>query len=262
MLVIGERINGMFKDVGKAIVDKDKATIQNLATQQVAGGADVLDVNVGPSSSNQVEAMKWLVQTIQEVANVPLALDSTKPEVIEAGLKLAKGKSMVNSITADPDKMEALIPMAKEHNARLIGLTLDSKGIPRDRFQRSEFAAMIITTCTEKGFDLGDLYLDPIVLPTNVAQPQGIEVLESIREIKLLHSPPPKTVVGLSNISQGTKHKSMINRTFLAMAITMGLDAAIMDPMDEDLMNTMITTELLLNKNIYCNSFLQAYRKK
>ena len=96
MLVIGERINGMFKDVGKAIADKDKATIQDLAKKQLAGGADVLDVNVGPASANAIDAMKWLVETIQEVTNVPLALDSTKADVIEAGLKLCKEKAIIN----------------------------------------------------------------------------------------------------------------------------------------------------------------------
>ncbi len=262
MLVIGERVNGMFDAVGKAIANKDKEVIQNLAKQQVGAGADILDVNTGPAAVNQVDAMKWLVETIQEVVEVPLSLDSTKPEVIEAGLKLAKKKALINSTTADPEKMDTLIPMAKEYKAGLIGLTMDKKGIPRDRSQRSEFAAQIVTTCQDMGLDLDDLYLDPVILPVNVTQPQAVEVLEAIREIRLLSAPPPKTTVGLSNISQGTKDRSLINRTFLAMAIGMGLDAAIMDPLDKDLMDAMITAELLMNKNIYCDSYLEAYRRK
>ncbi len=262
MLVIGERINGMFDAVGKAIANKDKEVIQNLAKQQVEAGADTLDVNTGPAAANQVDAMKWLVEAIQEAVDVPLSLDSTKPEVIEAGLKLAKKKALINSTTADPEKMDALIPMAKEYKARLIGLTMDKKGIPRDRSQRSEFAAQIVTICQDMGLDLDDLYLDPVILPVNVTQPQAVEVLEAIREIRLLSVPPPKMLVGLSNISQGMKDRSLINRTFLAMAIGMGLEAAIMDPLDKDLMDAMITAELLLNKNIYCDSYLEAYRRK
>lgn len=262
MLVIGERINGMYKDVAAAIKNKDSQVIQNLAQDQLAGGACMLDVNVGPASSDAHEAMKWLTQTIQEVVDVPLVFDSTKPSVIEEGLKLAKRKAMINSTTADKAKMDVLIPMAKQYNASLIGLTMDKKGIPRDRTQRSEFAALILTACSQAGLNLEDVYLDPIILPINVTQAQALEVLEALREFKLLSDPVPKTVVGLSNVSQGTQMRSLINRTFLVMAQSQGLDAAILDPMDKELMDLMITGELILNKNIYCDSYLDAYRKK
>jgi 5-methyltetrahydrofolate corrinoid/iron sulfur protein methyltransferase len=114
----------------------------------------------------------------------------------------------------------------------------------------------------EAGIPVEDIYLDPIILPVNVTQPQALEALESIREFKILSDPPPKTVVGLSNISQGTDKRNLINRIFLVMAIANGLDAAIVDPMDKELMDAVITAELLLNKHIYCDSFLDAYRKK
>ncbi len=262
MLVIGERINGMFKDVGKAIANKDKTVIQKLAKDQVVAGAGMLDVNVGPAAADAVSAMKWLVETIQEVVDVPLALDSTKPQVIEEGLKLAKSKTMINSTTADKEKLDILLPMAKQYGASLIGLTMGKSGIPRDRNERSEFAAQIVSACMEADIDLEDLYLDPIILPVNVAQPQAMEVLESIREFRLLSDPAPKTVVGLSNVSQGTENRSLINRTYLVMAIASGLDAAILDPLDKELMDGVITAEVLLNKHIYCASYLDAYRKK
>lgn len=262
MLVIGERINGMFQDVGKAVAHKNKAAIRDLAKKQVAAGAGMLDVNVGPAAQDAVSAMQWLVETIQEVADVPLALDSTKAEVIEAGLKLTKKKALINSTTAAQKKLDVLLPLAKQYGAGLIGLTMGEKGIPRDKNERSEFAAQIVSACIESGIDLQDVYLDPIILPVNVAQPQAKEVLESIREFSLLSDPPPKTVVGLSNASQGTDQRSLINRTFLVMAIGAGLNAAIVDPLDKELMDGMITAELILNKNIYCASFLTAYRKK
>ncbi len=262
MLVIGERINGMFKDVAGAIANKDKAVIQKLAKDQVASGAGMLDVNVGPAVADAIGAMKWLVEIIQEVVNTPLALDSTKPQVIEEGLKLVKNKAMINSTTADKEKLDVLLPMAKQYGSSLIGLTMDKSGIPRDRHQRSEFAAQIVSACMEAGIGVEDLYLDPIILPVNVAQSQAIEVLESIRESKLLSDPAPKTVVGLSNVSQGTENRSLINRTFLIMAQAQGLDAAILDPLDKELMDGMITAELLLNRHIYCDSYLDAYRKR
>ncbi len=262
MLVIGERINGMFKDVGKAIADKDKAIIQDLAKKQLECGADVLDVNVGPASADPVDAMKWLVETIQEVSDVSLALDSTKANVIEAGLKLCKKKAIINSTTAKKEKLDILIPLAHEYKANIIGLTMGPTGIPRDRHERSGFAAEIITAAMVAGLPIDDIYLDPIILPVNVAQPQSVEVLEAIREFQMLSDPAPKTVLGLSNVSQGTDDRSLVNRVFLVMAITNGLSAAIVDPMDKALMDAAVTAELLLNKHIYCDSYLDAYRKK
>ncbi|MDB4349351.1 dihydropteroate synthase [Omnitrophica bacterium] len=262
MLVIGELINGMYKNVGNAIKTKDKAVIQDIAKKQVAAGANMLDVNTGPASSDPKNDIKWLIDAIQEAVDVPLALDSTKADVIEEGLKIAKKNALINSATADDEKLNTLLPMAKKYSAKLIGLAMDKKGIPRDRNQRSELALKIVSSCMEQGFPLEDLYIDPVVLPVNVAQPQGLEVLESIKEFKLLSDPPPKTVVGLSNVSQGTKDRSLINRTYLVMAVGFGLSAAIVDPLDRELMDAVITAELLLNKNIYCDSYLDAYKKK
>jgi 5-methyltetrahydrofolate corrinoid/iron sulfur protein methyltransferase len=262
MIIIGELINGMYKNIGEAIKGMDKKTIQDVAVKQMESGANMLDVNTGPASAEPKSAIKWMVEAIQEVVDAPLVLDSTKADVIEEGLKAAKRKAMINSANADDEKLNTLIPMAKKYNASLIGLTMDKKGIPRDRNQRSELALKIVSACMEQGLPLEDLYIDPVVLPVNVAQPQGIEVLESIKEFKLLCDPAPKTVVGLSNISQGTKNRSLINRTFLVMASGFGLSAAIVDPLDRELMDGVITADLLLNKNIYCDSYLDAYRKK
>jgi 5-methyltetrahydrofolate corrinoid/iron sulfur protein methyltransferase len=262
MLVIGERINGMFEDVKKAVATKDVRIIQNLAKKQGEAGAHVLDINVGPASADAAGTMKWLVEVIQDAVSVPLSLDSPNSKVIKSGLEVCKNEVIINSTTGQKEKLDILIPLAMERKASLVGLTMDEKGIPRDANTRSEIAARIITAAMEYGFPLEKLYIDPIILPCNVAQPQAGEVLESIRQIKILSDPPPKTVLGLSNVSQGTKERPLINRIYLIMAINSGLDAAIMDPMDDDLMNAMITAELLLNKNIYCDSFLSAYRKR
>jgi 5-methyltetrahydrofolate corrinoid/iron sulfur protein methyltransferase len=262
MLIIGELINGMYKQIGKAIAEKDKGVIQQAARKQAAQGANMLDVNIGPAAKDPVDAMKWLAETIQEAVDIPLCFDSTKPAAIEAGLKVAKRKAMINSTTADDEKLSILLPMAKKYNAGIIGLTMDKGGVPRDRHKRSELALKIISSSMERGLELGDVYIDPIVLPLNVAQPQAVEVLEAIREIKVISDPPPNTIVGLSNVSQGAQGRSLINRTFLVMAVASGLSAAILDPLDRELMDAMITAELILNKNIYCDSYLEAYRKK
>lgn len=262
MFIIGELINGMYKDIARAIKQKDKSVIQKCALEQIKAGADALDVNCGPASASPLTDIRWLIETIQEVADKPLALDSSKPEVIESGLKVIKNGAVINSTTADEQKLDILVRLAKKYNTRLIGLAISSKGIPQNKDQRLELAAVIVSYCSEQGFPLENLYLDPIVLPVNVAQAQMQDILESIREFKLICEPPAKTIVGLSNVSQGAGNRSLINRTFVTMGIALGLDAAILDPTDTDLMDAAITAELILNKQIYCDSYLEAYRKR
>lgn len=262
MFVIGELINGMYVSIARGIKDKDKAAIQQCALAQIKAGADALDINCGPASKQPLSDIQWLVETVQEVTDKMLVIDSSKPAVIESGLKAVRNKVMINSTTADPEKMEVLIPLAKKYNAKLIGLAMNSKGIPQNKDQRLELAAGIVASCSEADFPIEDLYLDPIAMPVNVSQAQMSDILEVIRDFKIISDPSPKTVVGLSNVSQGTSVRSLINRTFLTMAIGFGLDSAILDPLDSELMDSLITAELILNKQIYCESYLDAYRKK
>ena len=262
MFVIGELINGMYKDIGRAIQAREKEVIQKKALEQVKAGADALDINCGPASSDPINDIQWLVNTVQEVTDKPLCIDSSKPEVIKSGLEVLKNKAIINSTTADQEKLDILIPLAKQYNARLIGLTISKKGIPHNKEQRLELAATILASTQDAGLNAEDIFLDPVVIPVNVAQAQMRDILESIREFKILSTPAPKTVVGLSNVSQGTAQRSLINRTFLVMAAAHGLDAAILDPLDKELMDSAITSGLILNKQIYCDSFLDAYRKK
>lgn len=262
MYIIGELINGMYQAIGKAIKDKDKSVIQKCALDQIRNGCDALDLNCGPASKSPLEDMPWLVETVQAVTDTRLCLDSSKPKVIEAGLRAAKNKVIINSTTATAEKLEAILPLAKQYNTRLIGLTISDKGIPQNKDQRLELAATIIAHCQEAGFSVEELYLDPIVMPVNVAQAQQKDILESIRDFKIISDPAPKTVIGLSNVSQGTSQRPLINRTFLTIAVSFGLDAAILDPLDKELVDAAITAELILNKHIYCDSYLEAQRKK
>jgi 5-methyltetrahydrofolate corrinoid/iron sulfur protein methyltransferase len=262
MFVIGELINGMYLSIAGAIKGKNKEVIKKCALDQIKAGADALDINCGPASKDPVSDIQWLIETIQEATDKTLVLDASKPKVIESGLKVVKNKVIINSTTADPQKMEVLIPLAKKYNAKLIGLAMSAKGIPQNKDQRLELAATIVAACSEADFPIDELYLDPIVLPVKVGQAQIQDILEVIREFKIISEPAPKTVVGLSNVSQGSHLRSLINRTFLTMAIAFGLDAAILDPLDRYLMDSLITAELILNKQIYCDSYIEAYTKK
>ena len=262
MIIIGELINGMYKDVSRAVANRESDIIQHLALEQVKEGASMLDVNMGPYSKDPARDMKWLVETIQAVVEVPLSLDSTKADVIEEGLKIARKRAVINSTSADPERMDIFFGLARKYNAQVIGLAMDKSGVPNSKASRLELAQVLVAKAIEYGINTEDLYLDPILLPLNVAQAQAAEVLESLREFRLLCNPAPQTVLGLSNLTQGIKSRSLINRTFLTMAVANGLTSVILDPLDKELMNALITAGLLINKSIYCESFIDAYRKK
>ena len=263
MLIIGERINGMFEDVKAAVRNQDKGVIQDLAKRQLEGGADILDINVGTASRDREGAMKWLVETVQEVTDAPLALDNPKPAVIKAVIGMCASKVFINSTDGSQAKMAELFPLVAEHNASIIALTMDEDGVPPTADKRVEIAATIVMAAQEHGIANDDLYIDAIILPCNIpGATVSLEVLEALRQIQFLSDPPPHTMLGLSNVSQSTTERPLINRTYLVMAIAAGLDAAILDPMDTELVDAMITAEMLMGRTLYCDSFLKAYRER
>ena len=269
MILIAERINGMFTDVKQAIADKDKKVIQDLAKRQTDAGAAYLDVNVGTAAADQEGTIQWLVETIQETCSTPLCLDSQKPDVIAAGLKVINAENgvLLNSTPlnkkSDEEVFDKYVEMANQAGpkANLIALTMDKNGVPQDTDTRVAIAAEIVSKAMEKGFGTQRLFIDPIILPVKVpnAQAQPGNILAAMDQIKYLSDPPPHMTIGLSNLSQGASERSLINRVFLAMAISRGLDSAIADVFDQDLMNVVATSDLLMNKQIYSDSFLKAY---
>jgi len=256
MFIIGERINGMFRSVAKAIKERDEAAIADLALRQVRAGAHALDLNTGPTEGDPAEVMAWLVRTVQDAVDVPLSLDSPKPAVIAAGLAAARGHCIINSTTGEKARLDILLPMGAESGAGLIALTIDERGIPRNAEARAEIALTIVARTLEAGISPDRLYLDPIVLPVSAAQDQVSAALAAMQTFKSLCEPAPHLVVGLSNVSQGTGNRPLVNRTFLVMAMANGLDAAILDPNDQDLMDASRTAGVLLNQEIYAEGFL------
>lgn len=264
MELIGERINGMFKDIKEAILNKDTGVIQYWARRQQEKGAHWLDINTGPTVSpeEQPAVMAWLVQTAQEVSTLPCCLDSTSPAAIEAGLKVHRGQALINSTSAEQSKMDMYFPMAVQYGARLIGLAMNEAGVPKDSAARTALAMELVVNADMHGLPMEDLYIDPLALPANVAQDHGPEVIETIRQIKLLASPSPKTTIGLSNVSQRCNERRLLNRTYLVMLMTAGLDSAIVDMDDDLLVDAAAATEILLNRSIYCDAFLKTFRQR
>ncbi|MFA5452206.1 MAG: dihydropteroate synthase [Candidatus Methanomethylophilaceae archaeon] len=258
MMIISERINGLFKSIGKAIDNKDANAIQKVVIRQIECGANALDLNIGPGRGTEgPDTMKWLVQAVQEVTDLPLSIDSPSIKTLEAGLGASKNSTIINSTTAEMEKMAKIFPLAAQYNSDIICLTMDERGVPNDADSRAEMAMLMIMTAMEYGVMPEKILLDPLILPVSAAQDQGKKVIESLKMFQILNDPAPRTVVGLSNISNGASDRSLINRTFFAMLAGAGLTAAIMDPEDKELMDVMKTTDILLNNKLYCNGYLR-----
>ena len=243
MLIIGEKVNVMMKAIGAAIKDRDKKPIQEMALLQEEGGANWLDINLGPATKEGPEKMRFVVEAVQEVTNLPLALDTMNIDAMKAGLEVVKGEVMINSISSGPERIEKLMPMAVEHNAWVVGLTLNAQGnVPRDADERVEVAYNILMAAQEYGIPMEKILIDPIVLPISVTQDQVhalVDAMDMLQGVFAEFDPAPGTVVGLSNVSNGVPDESLcslINRTLLAVLMAKGLTAAIVDPNDEELM--------------------------
>ena len=256
MIFIGERINTGFKDIKQAVMDKDPAPLQEWAKKQTDAGATYLDVNLGAVSADPAD-MCWMVETVQEAVQTPICIDTNKPNILAEAIKITRPGMLINSTTAADEKLDVMMPIAAEHNASIIGLVMDEAGTPKTTDQRVENAGKIIAKAMELGMEPDRVFLDPIVMPLKFMQDQAKDILEAVRQFLLFSDPPPHMVCGLSNICSGTTHKELISRTFLVMAIANGMDAAICDVMDTELVNAALTAELVMNKQIYADSYVR-----
>lgn len=265
MIIFSERINGMYRDVRKAINEKQESVIRDLAREQVAGGADVMDVNLGPTKGDPVDNFVWLAQVVHGATNKPISLDSAKPDLLAEAVPRVKEALgdvplIINSSTAVPEVMGKLVPVAADNGAGIIGLTMDQEGVPANVDKRVECGATFLMTAIEGGLTPEDIYLDPIILPINVASKQPACVMEAIRQLAIVSDPPPHFILGLSNVSQKCLQNHLINRTYLVMAMAAGLDAAIMDAADRELVEAAVTAEVLLDKHLYSDDYIKAWR--
>jgi 5-methyltetrahydrofolate corrinoid/iron sulfur protein methyltransferase len=263
MLVIGENISVTARAIGDAVKERNAKPLVDMAKAQAAAGANYIDVNIGPATKNGEDLMQWIVKSIQAEVDSPLALDTKNMSAIEAGLQVHKGKAMINSVTGDQDKLDILMPMAKKYEAKIVGIALTDKGVPPDVDSRLEIAMTIVSSAMEHGLPMEDLYLDPIVLPVAVLQEQVHNCIQALRVFKQLQElmgldSQPMTTVGLSNISQSSpvELKSLLNRTMLLVLLANGLDSAIVDPLDKDLMAAVKTYDIVNNKILYAHSYL------
>jgi 5-methyltetrahydrofolate corrinoid/iron sulfur protein methyltransferase len=236
MNLIAESINIMSKTLGPALRERNPQPIQEMAKAEAKAGADYLDLNIGPARKAGDELMQWVVKTVQGVTDLPLSLDTTNPVAMEAGLKACKSKTLINSISLQPARLEAELPMVKKYNADMIGLLWGTEGMPRDANERCMLAVDLVYKANEMGIPNENIWIDPIASPVSVEINQVKSCVEFMTMLGDI-APGCKSTVGLSNISNGTpaELRPMLNRTYMIMLMRYGLYSAIVDIFDTEL---------------------------
>lgn len=257
--IIGERINPTGKKLFKeALKNKDMDYILNQAIEQVHGGAEILDVNVGLPGIDEKEMMIEAVKAIQGIVDVPLQLDSTIPEVLEAALRVYNGKPIVNSVNGEEKSMQAVLPLVKKYGASVVGLTIDEDGIPPKAEGRIKIAEKILNRALSMGIPKENVYIDCLTLTASAQQDGVMETLEALRYVKEVLG--LKTVLGVSNISFGLPNRESINHTFLTMAMMNGLDLPIMNPNVASMTSSVRAFRLLKGYDVNSVEYIQAYK--
>lgn len=237
MYIIGENIHIISEKVKEALAARDARFFQELAVKQVEAGAQALDLNLGPRKKDGEEVFPWIVEVVEQVVDVPLSFDSTNLLGIEAGLrKVTKAQPIINSTSAEPERLEKVPLLAKKYNTRLIALTMGASGIPVAADERVNIAVeTLIPRMLEIDFPMSDLIIDPLVLTVSGCQEYCPQLIEAVRTLQYAWDPPPMISVGLSNVSNSvpSENRSLINRVYLAMLMGVGLQMMIANPMDE-----------------------------
>ncbi len=260
MKIIGEKINGTRKRVARAIAERDDAYIKDLAVKQAAAGADWLDVNAGTHPAQEPDDLQWLIENIQSVVDTPLSLDSANPTALKAIINMVNKTPIINSISGEPERLEDILPLAAEHGCEVIALAMDDKKIPETYEKRLEVIDVIMAATRAADVPDDKVYVDPLAMTIATANQSAVIACETIRTVKAKY-PDVHFTMGLSNISFGLPARKQINRGFLALAMQAGLDSAILDPLDNELLATILTTELLLGQDRHCLNYIRASRK-
>jgi 5-methyltetrahydrofolate corrinoid/iron sulfur protein methyltransferase len=238
MILIGENLNIMSQTLGPALKERNPDPVQEMAKAETDAGVDYIDLNIGPARKAGDEMMAWVVETVQAVTDKPLSLDTTNPVAMEAGLKVAKNKALINSISLQPDRLEQELPLVSKYNADMIGLLWGTEGMPRDANERAMLAVDLLYKANEAGIANEDIWIDPILTPVSVEINQLKACFEFMAMLGDI-APECKSTVGLSNISNGTPTnlRPYLNRTCLIMLMRHGLYSAIVDAFDTELIS-------------------------
>ena len=259
MIIIGELINASRKAIGSAIEAQDAAAIQEVAENQHAAGANYIDVNAGIFVKKEPEYLAWLVQTVQEAVDAPCAIDSPNPKAIEAALAVHQGTPIINSISLEKERYENLMPIIAGTDMKVIALCMSDEGMPKTVEDRLKIADKLVNGLLQNNVKIENIFVDPLVQPLSVDDTFGTEFINSVEQI-MQKFEGVHTACGLSNISYGLPVRPFLNQTFMVMAITKGLDGAIVNPLDKKMMANITAAETLAGKDSFCMNFLQEFR--
>jgi cobalamin-dependent methionine synthase I len=259
MLIIGERINSSRKKIAEAMLSGDRAFIQQEAKAQAEAGADYIDVNAGSLVGRETEILKWAIEAVQDVVELPLCIDSPDPEVIKAMLPLVKNRPMVNSITLEPARIEGVLPLVAEYKTKVIGLCQSEDVMADTTEAKVELAGKLVEQVRSAGVPLDDLYIDPLVYPIGASSNSAVATLDAIERI-MKEFPGVHTTCGLTNVSHGLPARKLVNRTFLIACIIRGLDSAIMDPTDKQLYGALKAAVTVAGRDEFCMELIKAFR--
>ena len=259
-VVIGERINPTGR---KLLAEEMKAgnleRVEGDAIAQVAAGAQMLDVNAGVPLADEPGILAESIQLVQSVTDVPLCIDSSIIEALEAGLAVYQGKALLNSVTGEEERLEIILPMVKKYGAAVIGISNDDSGISEDINVRYEVAKKIVERAIDHGIPKEDVVIDPLVMPIGAINQAGKQVLELVRRLR--EELKVNTTCGASNLSFGLPNRHGLNATFLPMAISSGMPCAITNPMDKEIMQAVRGANVIIGQDPECNEWIKNYRE-
>jgi cobalamin-dependent methionine synthase I len=257
MLIVGERINSTRKRVKPAIIDRDEEVIRSEAQLQIKAGANYLDCNAAEVGvDKEPDTLPWLVEYVQEVTDdIPIAIDSPNVKAIEAALAVHKGEAMINSITAEKERLDSLLSVVADSGSKVVALVMDDTGIPNTAEKRIEVGRKLLGTMMDAGVEADKIHVDPLVFPISTDGKAGLAVMETISTLKR-EFPGIHFICGLSNVSYGLPNRKLLNQAFMVLNMSAGLDSVIVDPTDRKLMSLVYATEALLDKDEFCMNYI------
>ena len=258
MIIVGEKINTSRRSISEAVQKRDASYIVEVAREQAKAGAHYIDINAGTFIEQEAEHLCWLVETVQREIDLPLCLDSPNPRALSEAMKHHRGEPMINSISLESERFQPLLPVVTSQPCHVVALCMGETAMPTTVEERVEVGSELINRLTDAGIPLEKIYVDPLVKPVSVDTQMGIATLGAIARI-MNDFPGVNTICGLSNISFGLPERRLINRSFLALCLSYGLSAVILDPTDKKLMATLLAVEMILNRDEYCDNFITAY---
>ena len=256
-IVIGERINPTGKKrLAAALASGDLDVVREMAKTQVAAGADVLDINVGFAGCDEVDLLRRAVLDVSEIVDVPLSIDTANPKALEAALRIAPGRPLVNSVNGEEKSLGRVLPLVKEYDTAVIGLTMDEHGVPRDVATRLEIATKIVERAEALGISRQNVVIDCLALTVGTEQESARVVLEAVRLVR--EKLGVNITLGASNVSFGLPDRQVLNQTFVAMAIAAGMNCVIADP--SSLCATVRAADLIMGRDEFATRYISYYR--